>query len=125
LVTSIKYIFRNIPSNRLRIFCVYELSYSGRTKTAKKNKATLGEAMKIEIYGKDNCAYCDRAVALAQQIVQESEHKYEYFKHGRDFDTHDLLREFPNARTFPQIRIDGENIGGYNEFYEVIRGSGI
>jgi len=76
--------------------------------------------MIIEIYGKDNCAYCDRAVALAQQVVQETHHKYEYFKHGRDFTTHDLLEKFPNARTFPQIRIDGRNIGGYTDFQKLI-----
>ena len=26
------------------------------------------------------------------------------------------MEEFPGARTFPQIRIDDENIGGYTEF---------
>lgn len=72
--------------------------------------------MHIMIYGKDQCPYCDKAVYLAQQIVQESEHTYEYFKLGRDFDREHLMEEFPGARTFPQIRIDDENIGGYTEF---------
>lgn len=81
--------------------------------------------MKIEIYGKDNCPYCDKAVFLAQQVVQESEHSYEYFKHGKDYDTKKLMETFPGARTFPQVRIDGINVGGYNEFYEIIKNSGV
>ena len=72
--------------------------------------------MHILIYGKDQCPYCDKAVHVAQQVVQESEHTYEYKKLGRDFDRDQLMEEFPGARTFPQIRIDDENIGGYDNF---------
>ena len=72
--------------------------------------------MEIVIYGKDHCPYCDRAVHMAQQIIQEAEHTYEYKKLGRDFDLHDLLELNKNARTFPQIFIDGKCIGGYTEF---------
>ena len=30
------------------------------------------------------------------------------------------MEKFPTARTFPQITIDGESIGGYTEFREFI-----
>ena len=33
-----------------------------------------------------------------------------------DFNKQQLMEKFPTARTFPQITIDGESIGGYNEF---------
>ena len=42
--------------------------------------------MQIEIFGKDNCPYCDMAVRIAQQYIQESSHTYEYKKLGKDFD---------------------------------------
>ena len=74
--------------------------------------------MNIEIYGKDNCPYCDMAVNISQQFIQESEHKYEYFKLDRDFTREELFEIFPGARTFPQIKIDGENIGGYQQLEE-------
>ena len=73
--------------------------------------------MKIEIYGKDNCPYCDMAVNISQQFIQESEHKYEYFKLDRDFTREELFEQFPGARTFPQIKVEGENIGGYDQLY--------
>ena len=31
-----------------------------------------------------------------------------------------MLETFPNARTFPQIVINGTNIGGYNELVKYI-----
>ena len=65
----------------------------------------------IEIYGKDFCPFCDKAVALCEQ----NNYEYVYKKLGRDFTREVLFEEFPGARTFPQIRIDGDNIGGYDQ----------
>ena len=65
----------------------------------------------IEIYGKPQCPFCDRAKALCEQKGYE----YTYKQLGVDFDRDFILEEFPGARTFPQIRIDGKNIGGYTE----------
>ena len=77
--------------------------------------------MNIEIYSKDNCPFCDKAVFLAQQLVQESHHKYVVHKLGVDFQMSDMLELFPTARTFPQIVLDGKNIGGYTEFSQLIK----
>jgi len=72
--------------------------------------------MNIEIYSKDNCPFCDKAVYQAQQMVQESSSKYVVYKLGVDFEMEDMMKKFPNARTFPQIVVNGKNIGGYTEF---------
>ena len=79
--------------------------------------------MKIEIYSKTNCVYCDKAVHIAQQIIQEtSEHSYDKYMLEEDFTREELLEKFPHARTFPQIVIDGENIGGYSNFLNYLSG---
>ena len=79
--------------------------------------------MKIEIYSKTNCMYCDKAVHIAQQIIQEtSEHSYDKYMLDEDFTREELLEKFPHARTFPQIVIDGENIGGYSNFLNYLSG---
>ena len=75
----------------------------------------------IEIYSKDNCPFCDKAVRLAQQLVQEAPNKYVVYKLGVDFELHELLERAPTARTFPQIFIDDKNIGGYTEFSQIIK----
>ena len=65
----------------------------------------------IEIYGKPQCPICDRAKALCEQKGYE----YSYKSLGTDFGREEMLEWFPGARTFPQIRVHGENIGGYTE----------
>ena len=37
-----------------------------------------------------------------------------------DFNREEMLEKFPGARTFPQIIVDGEKIGGYTEFKALI-----
>ena len=76
--------------------------------------------MNIEIYSKDHCPYCDMAVHKAQAMMQErSDIKVSVKKLGEDFGREEMLENFPGARTFPQIRIDGKNIGGWQEFQNV------
>jgi glutaredoxin 3 len=68
----------------------------------------------IEIYGKPNCPYCDRAKALC---IRE-EYTYAYKELEIDFTREELLEKAPSARTFPQIFIDGESIGGCQQLEE-------
>ena len=77
--------------------------------------------MKIEIYSKPACPFCDKALFLAQQVVQESSHTYNKYMLDEDFTREELFEKFPTARTFPQITIDGESIGGYTEFEAYLR----
>ena len=76
--------------------------------------------MYIEIWSKTNCPYCDMAERIAQQFVQESDNNYVKWMLDEYFTREELFEKFPGARTFPQIRVDGENIGGYTEFKELI-----
>jgi glutaredoxin 3 len=69
----------------------------------------------IEIFGKDECPYCDFALKKAQKDGKE----YVYKKLGYDFTREELFEQFPTARTFPQIKIDGVAIGGWEAFKAV------
>lgn len=72
--------------------------------------------MKVEIFGKDFCPFCDKAVALAEKVAPG----YTYQKLDKDFTREELFEQFPTARTFPQIRVDGVAIGGFTEFQELV-----
>ena len=65
----------------------------------------------IEIYGKPMCPYCDKAKALCEQNGYE----YTYKQLDVDFTREELFEQFPTARTFPQITMDGNYIGGFTE----------
>ncbi len=68
----------------------------------------------IEIYGKTQCPFCDKAKALCEKEGLE----YTYKQLDTDFTREELFELFPGARTFPQIKFDGENIGGYTDLEE-------
>ena len=65
----------------------------------------------IEIYGKPRCPFCDRAKALCEQKGLE----YTYKMLDADFTAEEMFERAPNAKTFPQIIINNEHVGGYNE----------
>lgn len=67
--------------------------------------------MKAVIWSKDNCAYCDQAKALMAQHSIEFEER----KVGQGFTREDLLAAVPTARTVPQIFLNEELIGGFEQ----------
>lgn len=68
----------------------------------------------ITIYGKEQCPYCD----MAKKLSEQSGYDYEYKQLGTDFDREEMMNTFPTARTFPQIIVDGEKIGGYQQLQQ-------
>lgn len=81
--------------------------------------------MKATIYSKDHCPYCNRAKALLDKlgiaydecIIGQPGNKI-LSENQRLATREELLEKAPNARTVPQIWIDGEYIGGYTELSE-------
>jgi glutaredoxin len=71
--------------------------------------------MKVVIYTKPDCTYCGRAKKLLaiQDIL------YHEIVIGTDITRDEFLELIPTAKTVPQIFIDNELIGGYNELYNL------
>jgi glutaredoxin 3 len=67
--------------------------------------------MKAVIWSKTNCPYCDQAKALLTQKGYAIEER----KIGSGYTKEDLLEAVPSARTVPQIFIDEQLLGGFNE----------
>ena len=72
--------------------------------------------MKITIYSKPNCTFCDKSKSLVKGLGMTYEEKM----FGKDFNTVEELYEAvgKQVRTMPQVLIDGELIGGYNQLVE-------
>lgn len=66
---------------------------------------------KITIYSKTNCPYC----VSAKQFLASKGYTYEEKIVGVDATREELLEAAPNARTVPQIIINGTLIGGYDD----------
>jgi len=72
--------------------------------------------MKVEIYSKPQCPYCD----MAKNLAEKNGYDLTVKMLDEDFDRETLMETFPSARTFPQIIVDDEKIGGYTEFKSLV-----
>ena len=77
--------------------------------------------MKVEIYSKPQCPFCVQAKALAERKGYELTYKML----DEDFTREDLMETFPTARTFPQIVVDGNKIGGFTGVQSTGRHTGL
>ena len=67
--------------------------------------------MNFKVYSKENCPYCYKV----KTVLELTGTKFEILKLDEDFTREEFFNIFPTARTFPQIKIDGNDIGGYTE----------
>ena len=71
--------------------------------------------MEIIIYSKNNCVFCTKAKHLVKTLgLEYTEKKME------EFDSPQAMLEDigKKVKTMPQIKIDGELIGGYHQLVE-------
>ena len=67
--------------------------------------------MRAIIWSKNNCILCTKAKNLLEKKgINYEERNIE----GPDWTPEQFFEAVPNARTFPQIYLDGKYIGGYD-----------
>jgi glutaredoxin len=67
--------------------------------------------MKATVWSKDMCSYCEQA----KQLLTMKGIEFEERKIGKDWTKEQLLEAVPTARTVPQIFLDEQYVGGYQE----------
>jgi len=73
--------------------------------------------MSIIVYSKNNCVFCNKAKHLLKTLGLEYEEKS--LEKDFDSDPSKLIEDIgKNVRTMPQIKIDDELVGGYNQLIE-------
>ncbi len=73
--------------------------------------------MKAIVWSKYHCPYCDQAKALLKSRNIEFEER----KIGDGYTREELLEAVPDARTVPQIFLDGKLIGGFTELQRYVQ----
>jgi len=71
----------------------------------------------VEIYSVPACAYCVRA----KQLLASKHIPFTEYDCSVDDDALTRVRTLTTRKTFPQIFIDGENIGGFDELAKLDR----
>jgi glutaredoxin len=77
----------------------------------------MSEIAQITLYSKNNCGYCIKAKNLLESLgLDYTEKKFEDFS-GVEKLIEDIGK---NVKSMPQIKINGELIGGYNQLIEYL-----
>jgi glutaredoxin 3 len=74
--------------------------------------------MRAIVWSRNQCPYCDQAKNLLKLKGIEFEER----NISLDYTKEQLLEAVPNARTVPQIFLDGELIGGFTELKKHLNG---
>ena len=59
-------------------------------------------------YSKDGCPYCSKI----QEVLKLAGLNYVTYKLGKDFDKQSFYGQFGQGSTFPQVVLNGDNLGG-------------
>ena len=86
--------------------------------------------MKVEVYSKNNCQHCIKAknllnlrgIEFTTYMLQESPTQ-EIAEGDVPYTREDFFELFPNARSVPQIVIDGKAIGSYEQLVSFLDAS--
>lgn len=71
--------------------------------------------MKITIYSKSGCPYCEKIKAVASYLVETKNYTLEVYDLGIHFDREEFYNKFEVGSTFPQILIDDIHTGGCSD----------
>ena len=74
--------------------------------------------MKAIVWSKNHCPFCDQA----KNLLKLKGIEYEERNINHDWTREQLLEAVPEARTVPQIFLDGKLIGGFTELRRHLQG---
>ena len=69
------------------------------------------------VYSREGCPYCSKVV----QVLQLAGLNHVVYKLGEHFDRKAFYGQFGEGSTFPQVVIDGTNLGGCTETVQFLR----
>ncbi len=73
--------------------------------------------MNFTIYSRDGCPYCTKI----QKVMELASLNYVNYKLGKDFDKKSFYGQFGEGSTFPQVVLNGTNLGGCTETVQYLK----
>lgn len=79
----------------------------------------MKQANKVEIYTRPGCIYCE----LARRLLHHERQPYTEYNISFEPERLEEMRQRTRGRTYPQVFINDESIGGFTELEEIYRNS--
>ena len=76
--------------------------------------------MSVIVWSKENCPSCTKAKTLLDNMKIP----FEVRQIGEEWTREQLLEAVPTARSVPQVMINGQSIGGYEELVRYMEDTG-
>ncbi len=73
--------------------------------------------MTFVIYSKNGCPYCDKI----KQVMRLAELKHVIYTLDQEFTRDQFYAEFGQGSTFPQVQLNGENLGGCTDTVKYLK----
>ena len=73
--------------------------------------------MNFTVYSKDGCPFCTKVV----QVLELAKLNHVVYKLGEHFERDAFYGQFGNGSTFPQVVLNGTNIGGCTEKVQYLK----
>ena len=73
--------------------------------------------MNFTVYSKDGCPFCTKVV----QVLDLAKLNHVVYKLGEHFNRDAFYGQFGNGSTFPQVVLNGTNIGGCTETVQYLK----
>lgn len=67
--------------------------------------------LNFTVYSKEGCPYCDKVV----QLFDIKGFSYVEYKLDSDFNSKGFYGQFGEGSTFPQVTLNGQNLGGCSD----------
>ena len=69
------------------------------------------------VYSKDGCPYCVKI----EEVLKLAELRHVIYKLDRDFDRPSCYQQFGQGSTFPQVVLNGDNLGGCTDTVQYLK----
>ena len=76
-----------------------------------EEKVMESTPMNFTVYSRQGCPYCVKVV----QVLQLAELRHVVYELNRDFNRESFYGQFGHGSTFPQVVLNGDNLGGCTE----------
>ena len=77
----------------------------------------MSDLMNFTVYSRDGCPYCTKI----QEVMQLAELKHVIYKLDRDFDREAFYQQCGQGSTFPQVVLNGDNLGGCTDTVQYLK----